>query len=560
MLAGMGPESWSAPGLVPAPLGTGVLSSSGIILTCSSPSPGSSGTSSLPAPSSGSGGTTSGGDLWLAYSGGSGAGGTTSGSTGGVSTDGPALSSQYTGGSGVGKGSGTSSGSGGTTSRGDRWDSYSAGSGAGGSKSGSTGSGSTDGPALSSQYNGGSGAGGQGNGTGGTPTNTDLWRLYWSGAGAGSSPGSDNGSLADDPTISAQYTSGSGIGRITPLVYNPQSDGPPVFHSGVWTGDEGGVQFVQTAEQKQERTPQSEFSGPTIQAAPPWYVSAWYTFFGRLASDQPLISDPRGSKSFETGGRTYTVPNYVHDDTFYWIAGNLYHRPLVGDVIGAVEAPFRLLANPGRYASAVGDGVVNTITNVPNLPEIWDKMPDYQRQDMAIRLLAIPYLKAVGPAFGGARKTAKTQGHIADSADDAAAKAGRVVRNGDDAVGALEDSGLGKIAPKSGLGNATRLSADELATGQRLEAQLGKSLKESIHLGADYVDDLGRSYDALGGFDPKFFNEKRFLLQIDKHLRKSNDFTVIDLTGFSQAQIDAVRRHLLTLSQEQIKSIIQIGF
>lgn len=195
-----------------------------------------------------------------------------------------------------------------------------------------------------------------------------------------------------------------------------------------------------------------------------------------------------------------------------------------------------MLANPGRYASAVGDGVVNTITNVPNLPEIWDKMPDYQRQDMAIRLLAIPYLRAVGPAFGGAGKTAKTQGPIADSDDDAAAKAGRVVRNGDDAVGALGDSGLGKIAPKSGLGNATRLSADELATGQRLEAQLGKSLKESTHLGADYVDDLGRSYDALGGFDPKFFNDKRFLLQIDKHLRKSNDFTVIDLTGFSQAQ------------------------
>ena len=151
MLAGVGPESWSAPGLAPAPLGTGALLSSGVILTCSSPTPGSSGTSSPPAPTSGSGGTTSGGDLWLAYSGGSGAGGSTSGSTGGVSTNGPA---------------------------------------------------------LSSQYNGGSGAGGQGNGTGGTPTNADLWRLYWSGAGAGSSPGSDNGSLADDPTISAQYTGG----------------------------------------------------------------------------------------------------------------------------------------------------------------------------------------------------------------------------------------------------------------------------------------------------------------------------------------------------------------
>ena len=191
MLAGVGPESWSAPGLAPAPLGTGALLSSGVILTCSSPTPGSSGTSSPPAPTSGSGGTTSGGDLWLAYSGGSGAGGSTSGSTGGVSTNGPA---------------------------------------------------------LSSQYNGGSGAGGQGNGTGGTLTNAELWRLYWSGAGAGSSPGSDNGSLADDPTISAQYTGGSGIGRITPLVYNPESDGPPVFHSGVWTGDEGGVQFVNAGE------------------------------------------------------------------------------------------------------------------------------------------------------------------------------------------------------------------------------------------------------------------------------------------------------------------------
>ena len=181
MLAGVGPESWSAPGLAPAPLGTGSLFSSGVILTCSSPTPGSSGTSSLPAPTAGSGGTTSGGDPWLAYSGGSGAGGSTSGSTGGVSKDGPALSSQYTGGSGVG---------------------------------------------------------GQGNGTVGTPTNADLWRLYWSGAGAGSSSsGSDEGSLADDPTISSQYTGGSGGGRITPLVYNPESDGPPVFHSGVWTGD-----------------------------------------------------------------------------------------------------------------------------------------------------------------------------------------------------------------------------------------------------------------------------------------------------------------------------------
>ena len=46
-----------------------------------------------------------------------------------------------------------------------------------------------------------------------------------------------------------QLPSDSGAtGRITPLVYNPQSDGPPVFGSGVWTGEDGGWQVVQVAD------------------------------------------------------------------------------------------------------------------------------------------------------------------------------------------------------------------------------------------------------------------------------------------------------------------------
>ncbi len=49
-------------------------------------------------------------------------------------------------------------------------------------------------------------------------------------------------------------TGGSGGGRITPLVYNPESDGPPVFYSGVFTGDHGSVQFVQTADSGNQGT------------------------------------------------------------------------------------------------------------------------------------------------------------------------------------------------------------------------------------------------------------------------------------------------------------------
>ena len=290
MLAGVGPESWSAPGLAPAPLGTGALFSSGVILTCSSPTLGSSGTSSPPAPTSGSGGTTSGGDLWDSFSTGSGAGGSTSGSAGGLSTNGPALSSQYNGGSGAGNSSGTSSGSG-TTSGSDLWDFFSVKPGTGGSTSGSTGGVSTDGPALSSQYTGGSSAGGQGNGTGNTLSNADLWGMYWSGAGAGSSSGPANGSRANAPTLSAKYTGGSGGGMVffvtgatradaassgsqqvstgsttltladgqspvmtTPLVYQPGSDDGPGVVSGVWTGGVGEVQFVLAADQDGDLT------------------------------------------------------------------------------------------------------------------------------------------------------------------------------------------------------------------------------------------------------------------------------------------------------------------
>jgi len=99
MLAGVGPESWSAGGIGSPLMGAGALSTSGTILTCSSPTPGSSGTASLPGSTGGSGGTASGGVLWLPSTAGSAPGTSSSGSTGAVNTNGPALSSQVGGGS-----------------------------------------------------------------------------------------------------------------------------------------------------------------------------------------------------------------------------------------------------------------------------------------------------------------------------------------------------------------------------------------------------------------------------------------------------------------------------
>jgi hypothetical protein len=108
---------------------------------------------------------------------------------------------------------------------------------------------------------------------------------------------------------------------------------------------------------------------------------------------------------------------------------------------------------------------------------------------------------------------------------------------------------------------ATRLTEAEQATMGRLEQKLGIQVSQSPHIGAEYVDALGRSYEQIG--DPmasKFWNENKFIASIDRHLLKSNDFLVIDLTGFTTEQIQAVERYLATLPKETLDKIIRIGF
>ena len=72
---------------------------------------------------------------------------------------------------------------------------------------------------------------------------------------------------------------------------------------------------------------------------------------------------------------------------------------------------------------------------------------------------------------------------------------------------------------------------------QRLMKRDGLTLHESPHVGAEFVDDAGRSYDAVGRPQPHSIERTTVLASIDSHLLKANDFTVIDLTGFTPDQI-----------------------
>lgn len=110
------------------------------------------------------------------------------------------------------------------------------------------------------------------------------------------------------------------------------------------------------------------------------------------------------------------------------------------------------------------------------------------------------------------------------------------------------------------LAAVTRLKPWEIDTLLRMR-QLGYSVRESVHQGEEYIDEAGVTYDQMG--DPKasqYWNEKEFEESIQDHLRKSNDYTVIDMTPFTTEQKVAIRNYVNTLPPSQFNKIIPIGF
>jgi hypothetical protein len=79
--------------------------------------------------------------------------------------------------------------------------------------------------------------------------------------------------------------------------------------------------------------------------------------------------------------------------------------------------------------------------------------------------------------------------------------------------------------------------------------------------GYDWVDDLGRKYDALGdGTKSQYMKLDQFTKSIDHHLLKGNDFTIIDMTGYTTDQISAVKQYVDALPAAKQAMIIRVGF
>lgn len=101
------------------------------------------------------------------------------------------------------------------------------------------------------------------------------------------------------------------------------------------------------------------------------------------------------------------------------------------------------------------------------------------------------------------------------------------------------------------------IRASEQATAKRLADRpefSGRTFRKPKNGEADWEDDLGRTYDALGdGTKSQYFRWEQFRKSLDHHLTKSYDFTVLDMTGYTPGQIGLVKAYLSALP-DRIKS------
>ncbi len=98
-----------------------------------------------------------------------------------------------------------------------------------------------------------------------------------------------------------------------------------------------------------------------------------------------------------------------------------------------------------------------------------------------------------------------------------------------------------------GMDPATgRFRPGEAETALRLEAVLGVRLTRApAESSADWVDEAGHTYDAVGNFPGHFFDRQwpQLQYQIERHLDKA-DFVPVDVSRFSAEQISQVERFI----------------
>lgn len=125
---------------------------------------------------------------------------------------------------------------------------------------------------------------------------------------------------------------------------------------------------------------------------------------------------------------------------------------------------------------------------------------------------------------------------------------------------AIVDPSVSRLPPKE------QLKPQEVATLDRVVLRdefAGRTFRKSADESYDFVDSKGFKYDALGAGARAQYQtiDRSFLDQITRHINKQGlDYTIIDMTGYSPAQIRVVRMYVDLYHGTDAHRILRIGF
>jgi hypothetical protein len=125
---------------------------------------------------------------------------------------------------------------------------------------------------------------------------------------------------------------------------------------------------------------------------------------------------------------------------------------------------------------------------------------------------------------------------------------------------AIVDPSVSRLPPKEQLKPQEKATLDRVVL---LTEFAGRTFRASADTSYDFIDNRRFTYDALGAGARAQYQtiDRNFLDQITRHIGKQGlDYTIIDMTGYSPAQIRVVRMYVDLYHGLDAARIIRIGF
>jgi hypothetical protein len=249
----------------------------------------------------------------------------------------------------------------------------------------------------------------------------------------------------------------------------------------------------------------------------------------------------------ELGAGFLYVSSSTHDlpdDAWPDEAGRLYDQrieTLRGGVLTQGERMKRLGALAGAYGEDVRYAKVEITEFVGSWDPLFQQAPDEVGPVVAQKIDEFMALMAERIAARGDPAASEVPRATLPTREEIQEVGGIPPNTGNQPITKQEYERRQKLGFDPAVG---RVRPEEINTALRIEAERGVTLTRAQRGDSfDWVDQAGRSYDALGPFDAKYFAQQwpQLQAQIAKHVNKA-ELVPIDVSKFTPQQIAQVEQ------------------